>query len=91
MKTKFKFFIFETDKFPTGDDYKYVLENDCYEFEHEKNYYLSPEQATADYYFNNCDGWEDRWPINFCLLTVGNKEINRFRAHQEMAFGIEGM
>lgn len=87
--SKYKFFTFEDGEFPVGDNYAFAIENDTREFEFEKRWLTSLEETLAEHYFHNCDGWEDIWPINFCVLTEDNKEVARFKAHQALAFDIE--
>ena len=37
----------------------------------------------AEYYHDNCDGWENSWPLTFIIWDMEDKELGRFLVERE--------
>jgi hypothetical protein len=48
--------------------------------------YDDPAEECADYYWHNCDGHEDKWPLIFVMYNEdnGGPEIQRREVEMEM-------
>lgn len=78
--------------------YKFYLpgytgsEEDPYTFKAAHAPYNSEGLAedAADYYHSNCDGWEDTWPLTFCVYFEGEWHTHKVDREAVPSFYVVG-
>jgi hypothetical protein len=76
MKNKYKFTV------PDHGDQEFQFEST---WDHEKNpdYSIWIVEEAAEYYHDNCDGYECGWPLIFELFTMDGKLLGKFEVERE--------